>query len=107
MTGATTDEALTAALFKVLTMSIAPTHWLHPSVVWHVARASDRGALKAPPLTAAERAVAGLDRAPGTTPATGTATATGTGTAPVTGADGTGPTEEDPVGPADAVGQAR
>ncbi|MFI8388653.1 NAD(P)/FAD-dependent oxidoreductase [Streptomyces sp. NPDC085540] len=91
MTGATTDEALTAALLKVLTMSTAPTHWIRPSVVWHVLRASDRGALKAPPLTAAERAVAGLDRAPGTTSGSGT---------------GTGPTA-DPVGPADAVGQAR
>ncbi|MFB6823600.1 NAD(P)/FAD-dependent oxidoreductase [Streptomyces virginiae] len=99
MTGATTDEALTAALFNVLTMSVAPTHWLHPSVVWHVARASDRGALKAAPLTAAERAVAGLDRVPGATPATDTAA--------VPGADGTGPTKEDPVGPADSVGQAR
>ncbi|WP_314246337.1 NAD(P)/FAD-dependent oxidoreductase [Streptomyces sp. DSM 40907] len=107
MTGATTDEALTAALLNVLTMSIAPTHWLHPSVVWHVLRASDRGALKAPPLTAAERAVAGLDRAPGTTPGTtpGVDTGTGTGTGAGT-ATGTGP-PADPVGPADAVGQAR
>ncbi|MEU4727391.1 FAD-dependent oxidoreductase [Streptomyces sp. NPDC023588] len=62
MTGATTEEALTAALFKVLTMSASPTHWLRPSVIWHVLRASDRGALKAAPLTAAERRIAGLDQ---------------------------------------------
>lgn len=62
MTGATTREALTAAFLQVITMSSAPTHWLSPSVVWQVLRASDRGALKAPPLTAAERTVAGLDR---------------------------------------------
>ncbi|MFG2616147.1 NAD(P)/FAD-dependent oxidoreductase [Streptomyces sp. NPDC048507] len=60
MTGATTDEALSAALFKVITMSGPPTDWLRPSVVWHVLRASERGALQGPPLTAAERAVAGL-----------------------------------------------
>ncbi|WP_159061859.1 NAD(P)/FAD-dependent oxidoreductase [Streptomyces sp. WM6368] len=112
MTGATTDEALTAALFKVLTMSTAPTHWLRPSVVWHVLRASDRGALKAPPLTAAERAVAGLDPVPGATPGAdatpgaGTGTGTGTGTSAAADAAVTGPTA-DPVGPADPVGQAR
>ncbi|GAA2638682.1 FAD-dependent monooxygenase [Streptomyces spororaveus] len=109
MTGATTDEALTAALFKVLTMSTAPTHWLHPSVVWHVLRASDQGALKAPPLTSAERAVAGLDRAPGrtpdTTPGTTPNATPGTGT-PAGAPASTGPSA-DPVGPADAVGQAR
>ncbi|MEV7522031.1 FAD-dependent oxidoreductase [Streptomyces sp. NPDC091371] len=60
MLGATTDEALTAALFKVVTMSSAPTHWLSLPVAWHVLRASDRGALQGPPLTPAERAVAGL-----------------------------------------------
>ncbi|MFD3550032.1 NAD(P)/FAD-dependent oxidoreductase [Streptomyces sp. NPDC058655] len=65
MTGATTDEALTAALFDVLTMNDAPTRWLRPSVVWHVLRASDGGALQAPPLTAAERSVAGLDQGTG------------------------------------------
>ncbi|WP_107069694.1 MULTISPECIES: NAD(P)/FAD-dependent oxidoreductase [unclassified Streptomyces] len=112
MTGATTDEALTAALFNVLTMSTEPTHWLRPSVVWHVARASDRGALKAPPLTAAERAVAGLDPAPGAKAPTGSTGAAGTA-ATGTGAGGTGagaaPTGAagDPVGPADPVGQAR
>ncbi|MFB7172345.1 NAD(P)/FAD-dependent oxidoreductase [Streptomyces sp. NPDC056254] len=112
MTGATTDEALTAALFNVLTMSIEPTHWLRPSVVWHVARASDRGALKAPPLTAAERAVAGLDPAPGAKARTGSTGAAGTA-ATGTGAGSTGagaaPTGAagDPVGPADPVGQAR
>ncbi|MEU9159770.1 FAD-dependent monooxygenase [Streptomyces sp. NPDC048424] len=62
MTGATTREALTAAFLQVITMSTAPTHWLRPSVVWNVLRASDRGALKAPPLTAGERTVAGLDQ---------------------------------------------
>ncbi|MGW7435212.1 NAD(P)/FAD-dependent oxidoreductase [Streptomyces sp. NPDC054849] len=62
MTGATTRKALTAAFLQVITMSSAPTSWLRPSVVWHVLRASDRGALKAPPLTAAERTVAGLDQ---------------------------------------------
>ncbi|MDX3537720.1 FAD-dependent monooxygenase [Streptomyces sp. MB09-01] len=62
MTGATTREALTAAFLQVITMSSTPTHWLKPSVVWNVLRASDRGALKAPPLTAAERTVAGLDQ---------------------------------------------
>ncbi|MFD3804261.1 NAD(P)/FAD-dependent oxidoreductase [Streptomyces sp. NPDC058619] len=62
MTGATTRETLTAAFLQVITMSSAPTHWLSPSVVWQVLRASERGALKAPPLTAAERTVAGLDR---------------------------------------------
>ncbi|MFI1281849.1 NAD(P)/FAD-dependent oxidoreductase [Streptomyces sp. NPDC020858] len=61
MTGATTREALTAAFLQVITMSSAPTHWLRPSAVWRVVRASERGALKAPPLTAAERTVAGLD----------------------------------------------
>ncbi|MFC9295389.1 NAD(P)/FAD-dependent oxidoreductase [Streptomyces sp. NPDC057011] len=61
MTGATTREALTAAFLQVITMSSAPTYWVRPSVVWHVLRASDRGAPKAPPLTAAERAIAGLD----------------------------------------------
>ncbi|MEW2586306.1 NAD(P)/FAD-dependent oxidoreductase [Streptomyces virginiae] len=107
MTGATTDEALTAALFNVLTMSIEPTHWLRPSVVWHVARASDRGALKAPPLTAAERAVAGLDPAPGTRTGAGdTGPGAGTGGGTGTGAAPTGPAS-DPVGPADPVGQAR
>lgn len=62
MTGATTREALTAAFLQVITMSSTPTHWLKPSVVWNVLRASDRGALKAPPLTSAERTVAGLDQ---------------------------------------------
>ncbi|MEU6313974.1 FAD-dependent oxidoreductase [Streptomyces sp. NPDC047014] len=61
MTGATTREALTAAFLQVITMSSGPTHWLRPSVVWHVLRASERGAPTAPPLTAAERAVAGLE----------------------------------------------
>ncbi|MER6213530.1 MULTISPECIES: NAD(P)/FAD-dependent oxidoreductase [unclassified Streptomyces] len=60
MTGATTDERLTGELFHVITMSGAPTRWLRPRVVWHVLRATDRGAPQAPPLTAAERAVAGL-----------------------------------------------
>ncbi|MFF4325264.1 NAD(P)/FAD-dependent oxidoreductase [Streptomyces sp. NPDC001591] len=60
MTGATTDETLTGELFHVITMSSAPTRWLRPRVVWHVLRATDRGAPQAPPLTAAERAVAGL-----------------------------------------------
>lgn len=92
MTGATTDEALTAALFKVLTMSSAPTHWLRPSVVWHVLRASDRGALKAPPLTAAERAVAGLGPVPGPPE-------------PVDAADAADAV--DSADPADPVGQAR
>ncbi|MCX4696015.1 NAD(P)/FAD-dependent oxidoreductase [Streptomyces sp. NBC_01408] len=77
MTGATTREALTAAFLQVITMSSAPTYWLRPSVVWRVLRASDREALKAPPLTAAERIVAGLDQ------------------------------DADPVGPADPVGRAR
>ncbi|MFE2478405.1 NAD(P)/FAD-dependent oxidoreductase [Streptomyces sp. NPDC001194] len=65
MTGATTREALTAAFLQVITMSSTPAYWLRPSVVWRVLRASDRGALKAPPLTAAERAVAGLDQGAG------------------------------------------
>ncbi|MEV7829235.1 FAD-dependent monooxygenase [Streptomyces subrutilus] len=64
-TGATTHEPLTAALFDVLTMNASPTHWLRPSVVWHVLRASDRGALTGPPLTGAERTVAGLDQGTG------------------------------------------
>ncbi|MBT2408880.1 MULTISPECIES: hypothetical protein [unclassified Streptomyces] len=63
ITGATTRKALTAALLQVMTMNGAPTHWFRPSVVWHVLRASDRGALRAAPLTAAERAAAGLDPA--------------------------------------------
>ncbi|MEU5808553.1 FAD-dependent monooxygenase [Streptomyces sp. NPDC047718] len=93
MTGATTREALTAAFLQVITMSSPPTYWLRPSVVWQVLRASDRGALQAPPLTAAERAVAGLDPVPGRAgPAAGPAVAPGPG----------GPV--DPVGP---VGQAR
>ncbi|MFG2876567.1 NAD(P)/FAD-dependent oxidoreductase [Streptomyces sp. NPDC048337] len=61
MTGATTREPLTAAFLQVITMSSPPTHWLRPSVVWRVLRASGRGALTAAPLTPAERAVAGLD----------------------------------------------
>ncbi|MFD8022391.1 NAD(P)/FAD-dependent oxidoreductase [Streptomyces lavendulae] len=65
MTGATTDEVLTAALFDVITMSEVPAHWLRPSVLWHVLRASDRGASPVPPITAAERAVAGLAPAAG------------------------------------------
>jgi 2-polyprenyl-6-methoxyphenol hydroxylase-like FAD-dependent oxidoreductase len=65
MTGATTREALTAAFLQVITMSSPPTHWLRPAVVRDVLRASDRGALTGPPLTAAERAVAGLERRPG------------------------------------------
>ncbi|MEW2415979.1 pyridine nucleotide-disulfide oxidoreductase [Streptomyces sp. NPDC046866] len=86
MTGATTREALTAAFLQVITMSSPPTYWLRPPVVWNVLRASDRGALKAPPLTAAERAVAGLDRP----------------------ADTTGPAgPSGPVGPVDPVGRAR
>ncbi|MET9851659.1 FAD-dependent monooxygenase [Streptomyces sp. NPDC006450] len=62
MTGATTREELTAAFLEVITMSSPPTHWLKPSVVWQVLRASERGAPGGPPLTAAERAVAGLDQ---------------------------------------------
>lgn len=46
-------------------MNASPTHWLRPSVVWHVLRASDRGALTGPPLTGAERTVAGLDQGTG------------------------------------------
>ncbi|MGW0395979.1 NAD(P)/FAD-dependent oxidoreductase [Streptomyces sp. NPDC003042] len=61
VTGATTQEPLTAAFFEVITMTSPPSHWLRPEVVWRVLRASAKGALKAPPLTAAERAVAGLD----------------------------------------------
>ncbi|MEU9300022.1 pyridine nucleotide-disulfide oxidoreductase [Streptomyces sp. NPDC048269] len=98
MTGATTDEALTAALFKVLTMSSAPTHWLHPSVVWHVLRASGRGALEAPPLTAAERAVAGLGPAVPTAPVDPD---------PVDPDPVDPANPANPVGPADPVGQAR
>ncbi|MCJ1681381.1 pyridine nucleotide-disulfide oxidoreductase [Streptomyces sp. APSN-46.1] len=63
MAGATTEQALTAALLKVMTMNSAPTHWFRPSVVWHVLRATGRGAPEAPTLTAAERAAAGLDPA--------------------------------------------
>ncbi|UQX03875.1 FAD-dependent monooxygenase [Streptomyces sp. RerS4] len=63
MTGATTQEPLTAAFLEVITMTSPPTHWFRPEVMWRVLRASARGALKAPPLTAAERTVAGLDGA--------------------------------------------
>lgn len=62
MTGATTKESLTAALLQVITMNRPPTYWVRPGVVWEVLRASERGALKAAPLTAAERTVAGLDQ---------------------------------------------
>ncbi|MFJ7269616.1 NAD(P)/FAD-dependent oxidoreductase [Streptomyces sp. NPDC099050] len=62
VTGATTREALTDAFLEVITMTSPPTHWVRPAVVWQVLRASERGALKAPPLTAAERSVAGLDQ---------------------------------------------
>ncbi|MFD9303790.1 NAD(P)/FAD-dependent oxidoreductase [Streptomyces sp. NPDC060048] len=62
MTGATTKASLTAALLQVITMNQAPTYWVRPGVVWEVLRASRRGALKAAPLTAAERTVAGLDQ---------------------------------------------
>ncbi|WP_327256050.1 NAD(P)/FAD-dependent oxidoreductase [Streptomyces sp. NBC_01244] len=61
-TGATTREELTAAYLEVVTMSGPPAHRVKPSVLWQVLRASDRDALGAPPLTAAERAVAGLDQ---------------------------------------------
>ncbi|MCX4528926.1 MULTISPECIES: NAD(P)/FAD-dependent oxidoreductase [unclassified Streptomyces] len=64
MAGATTDRALAAALLRVMTMNSAPTHWLTPAVIWHVLRATDRNALTAAPLTAAERAAAGLTAAP-------------------------------------------
>ncbi|MET9610595.1 FAD-dependent oxidoreductase [Streptomyces sp. NPDC006512] len=63
--GATTQEPLTAAFLEVITMTSPPTHWLRPDIVRRVLRASPRGALKAPPLTAAERAVAGLVGAAG------------------------------------------
>ncbi|WP_371675794.1 NAD(P)/FAD-dependent oxidoreductase [Streptomyces sp. NBC_01276] len=90
MTGATTDEVLTAALFDVITMSDAPTHWLRPSVLWHVLRASDRGASPVPPLTAGERAVGGLPPAAGPAdPAAGTAD------------------PADPADPVDPLGQGR
>ncbi|WP_204357729.1 MULTISPECIES: FAD-dependent oxidoreductase [unclassified Streptomyces] len=62
MTGATTKSSLTAALLQVITMNRAPSYWIRPGVVWDVLRASGRGAPKAPPLTAAERTVAGLDQ---------------------------------------------
>ncbi|MFF3209938.1 NAD(P)/FAD-dependent oxidoreductase [Streptomyces sp. NPDC002886] len=62
MTGATTREGLTDAFLEVITMTGPPTHWVRPSVVWQVLRASGPGALKAPPLTAAERSLAGLDQ---------------------------------------------
>ncbi|MFH7596189.1 FAD-dependent oxidoreductase [Streptomyces racemochromogenes] len=73
MTGATTDETLTGVLFDVITMSSAPTRWLRPPVVWHVLRASDRGASGVPPLTAAERALAGLAPVDGAVPGGGAA----------------------------------
>ncbi|WP_330299478.1 NAD(P)/FAD-dependent oxidoreductase [Streptomyces sp. NBC_00503] len=99
MTGATTTKSLTAALLQVVTMNRAPAYWLRPAVVREVLRASGRGALKAAPLTAAERAVAGLDldgpaAPPVPAPAAGTARTArtvGTGTA----------------GPAGPVGRAR
>lgn len=62
MSGATTKASLTAALLQVITMNRAPASWIRPGTVWDVLRASDRGALKAAPLTAAERTVAGLDQ---------------------------------------------
>ncbi|MGW4505961.1 NAD(P)/FAD-dependent oxidoreductase [Streptomyces sp. NPDC004436] len=65
MTGATTRRELTDAFFRVITMSSGPAHWLRPSVVWHVLRASERGAPAGPPLTLGERALAGLARRPG------------------------------------------
>ncbi|MFJ2822538.1 NAD(P)/FAD-dependent oxidoreductase [Streptomyces toxytricini] len=102
MTGATTREALTAAFLQVITMSSPPTHWLGPSVVWHVLRASDRGALKAPPLTAAERAVAGLDAGPvRDVPAAEPADGPGLHADPVGSPDGA-----DSVDPGDPVGRA-
>lgn len=82
MTGATTKASLTAALLQVITMNRAPTYWIRPGVVWEVLRTSARGALKAAPLTAAERTVAGLDQ---------------------DGPAGTG----GPLGPVDPAGQAR
>ncbi|MET9958656.1 FAD-dependent monooxygenase [Streptomyces sp. NPDC006326] len=85
MTGATTRQSLARALLQVITMNSSPAYWVRPSVVWDVLRASDRGALKAAPLTAAERAVAGLDRD--------------------AAAEAVEPA--DPVGPVGPVGQAR
>ncbi|MCX5193446.1 FAD-dependent monooxygenase [Streptomyces sp. NBC_00249] len=64
ITGATTQEPLTEAFFEVITMTSPPTSWFRPEVVWRVLRASPQGALKAPPLTAAERTVAGLGADP-------------------------------------------
>ncbi|MEU3727612.1 hypothetical protein [Streptomyces sp. NPDC031705] len=61
--GAGTEERLTTAFFEVVTMSSPPAAWFRPEVAWRVLRASGRGALKAAPLTAAERTVAGLDGA--------------------------------------------
>lgn len=86
MTGATTEKSLTAALLQVITMNRAPTYWVRPGVVWEVLQASDRGALKAAPLTAAERAVGGLDGGPPT---------------PASETDGAATT--DPMGPTDAT----
>ncbi|MFD5420181.1 NAD(P)/FAD-dependent oxidoreductase [Streptomyces sp. NPDC127069] len=65
MAGATVEEPLTAAFFEVITMTSPPTAWFRPEVLWRVLRASGRDTLKAPPLTAAERTVAGLDGAAG------------------------------------------
>ncbi|MFD8148228.1 NAD(P)/FAD-dependent oxidoreductase [Streptomyces sp. NPDC059708] len=67
MAGATVEEPLTAAFFEVITMTSPPTAWFRPEVLWRVLRSSERAALKAPPLTAAERTVAGLDGAAGGT----------------------------------------
>ncbi|MGW7319430.1 NAD(P)/FAD-dependent oxidoreductase, partial [Streptomyces sp. NPDC054865] len=74
LTGATTQEPLTAAFLEVVTMSSPPTHWFRPEIVWRVLRASRRGAPQGPPLTAAERAVAGLGGADGTGAAVGPGT---------------------------------
>ncbi|MFF4319846.1 NAD(P)/FAD-dependent oxidoreductase [Streptomyces sp. NPDC001568] len=79
MTGATTQEPLTAAFLEVITLTGPPTRRLRPEVFRRVLRASPRGALKAPPLTAAERTVAGLDGSDGSGGARGTGGADGRG----------------------------
>ncbi|MFG2998572.1 NAD(P)/FAD-dependent oxidoreductase [Streptomyces sp. NPDC048340] len=104
MTGALTNESLAAALLQVITMNRPPTYWLRPAMVWEVLRASDRGALKAAPLTTAERAVGGLDRAPGSAQPEHPGKPAGAVEPPaaVEPLDGA-----EPVDDADPVGQAR
>ncbi|MFI8105811.1 NAD(P)/FAD-dependent oxidoreductase [Streptomyces sp. NPDC086023] len=60
MTGATHQEELTAAFLRVITMTESPADWIRPRTLARVLRPGGTAAHAGAPLTAAERAVAGL-----------------------------------------------